>query len=191
VPRTKYRFMTGDLLDALDDVDRCDVVLCFGILYHINDHMRLLQTIAEYAPNRLIIDSNVSHIERAAIELRSPVAGSPPPVGAQLEGWPSKAGLSAMLASFGWTFEYYDWPGSGLVDTPKMDDYRVGRRASVVVACNEPIDPDVRERAVEQVFEHQTERRTQWMVIMETASEFGMSPQALAVWVRRAERLRS
>ena len=191
VERSRYEFVLGDMFARIPEIEPCDVVLCFGILYHINDHMRLLQTIAEYAPTTLIIDSNVSHIERAAIELRAPVAGSPPPVGAQLEGWPSKAGLSAMLASFGWTFEYYDWPGSGLVDTPKMDDYRVGRRASVVVACNERIDPDVRERAVRQVFERQTERRTQWMVIIETASEFAMSPQALAVWVRRAERLRS
>ena len=94
-----------------------------------------------------------------------------------------------MLSSFGWTFEYFDSATSGLVDSPKMDDYRVGRHATVVVECNEPIDPDVRDHAVQQVFERQQELRTQWIVIVQTATQFGLSPQALAVWVRRAERL--
>jgi len=187
----RYEFVLGDMFDRIPEIEPCDVVLCFGILYHINDHMRLLSTIAEVEPRTLIIDSNVSHIERAAIELRAPVAGSPPPVGAQLEGWPSKAGLDAMLSSFGWTFEYFDWPGSGLVDSEKMEDYRVGRRMSVVVTCNERTDPDVRRRAVEQVFERRQERRTEWFVIVETAEQFGMTPQALAVWVRQAEQGRA
>jgi len=190
VERGRYQFLLGDMFDLIPQLElACDVVFCFGILYHINDHMRLLQTIAEHAPTTLIIDSNMSHIERAAIELRAPVAGNPPPVGAQLEGWPSRTGLDAMLSSFGWTFEYFDWAHSGLVDSPKMEDYRDGRRATVVVECNERIDPDVRDRAVQLVFERQQERRTQWIVIVRTAGEFGLSPQALAVWVRRAERL--
>jgi transposase-like protein len=46
----------------------------------------------------------------------------------------------------------------------------------------------VRARAVERVFERQRERRTQWLVIAQTAAEFGMTAQALGVWVRRAER---
>ncbi|MDQ1448143.1 MAG: hypothetical protein QOC79_1114 [Actinomycetota bacterium] len=185
----RYEFVLGDMFDRIPEIEPCDIVFCFGILYHINDHMRLLSTIAEFEPRTVIIDSNVSHIERAAIELRAPVAGSPPPAGAQLEGWPSRSGLDAMLSSFGWTFEYFDWPNSGLVDSPKMDDYRVGRRASVVVDCGDSVEPDVRARAVQRVFERQQERRTQWLVIVQTAAEFGMTPQALAVWVRRAERL--
>jgi SAM-dependent methyltransferase len=189
VARDRYEFVLGDMFDLIPTAEQCDIVFCFGILYHINDHMRLLQTIAEHAPRVLIIDSNLSHVPHAAIELRAPVAGSPPPVGAQLEGWPTKAGLDAMLSSFGWTFEYFDWPGSGLTaDSPKLDDYRVGRRASVVVTCNEPVAPDVRKRAVQRVFERQQDRKTQWMVIVQTAAEFGMAPQALAVWVRQAER---
>jgi hypothetical protein len=189
VDRDRYEFVLGDMFERIPETEPCDIVFCFGILYHVNDHMRLLSTIAEFEPRTVIIDSNVSHIERAAIELRAPVAGNPPPVGAQLEGWPSKAGLDAMLSSFGWTFEYFDWPNSGLVDSPKMDDYRVGRRASVVVDCGDAVDPDVRARAVQRVFERQRERRTQWLVIVQTAAEVGMTPQALAVWVRRAERL--
>jgi hypothetical protein len=188
VPRDRYEFVLGDMFERIPETERCDVVFCFGILYHINDHMRLLSTIAEFEPRSLIIDSNISHIGPAAIELRAPFAGSAPPAGAQLEGWPSKAGLDAMLARFGWTFEYFDWPGSGLADSPKLEDYRVGRRATVVVTCNEPVAPGLRARAVQQVFDRQQDRRTQWKVIVETASEFGLTPQALAVWIRQAER---
>jgi hypothetical protein len=186
----RYEFVLGDMFERIPETEPCDIVFCFGILYHINDHMRLLQTLAEFEPRTVIIDTNVSHIERAAIEIRAPVAGNPPPVGAQLEGWPSKAGLDAMLSSFGWTFEYFDWPGSGLVDSEKMQDYRVGRRMTVIVSCNERVALDVREQAVARVFERQTERRTQWFVIAQVAAEFSLTPQALAVWVRRAERLR-
>ena len=188
VPRDRYEFVLGDMFERIPEVEHCDVVFCFGILYHITEHMRLLSTIAEFEPRSLIIDSNISHIGPAAIELRAPFAGAAPPAGAQLEGWPSKAGLDAMLSSLGWTFEYFDWPGSGLADSPKLEDYRVGRRATVVVTCNEPVAPDVRARAVQQVFERQQDRRTQWVVIVETAAEFEMTPQALAVWVRQAER---
>jgi predicted RNA methylase len=188
VERGRYEFVLGDMFERIPEVGHCDVVFCFGILYHINDHMRLLSAIAELEPRTLIIDSNVSHIGSAVIEIRAPVAGSPPPPGAQLEGWPSRAGLDAMLSSFGWTFEYFDWPGSGLVASPKLQDYRVGRRATAVVTCSDPVAPDVRARAVELVFERQHDRRSQWMAIIQTGAEFGMTPQALAVWVRQAER---
>jgi len=188
VPRDRYEFVLGDMFERIPEVERCDIVFCFGILYHINDHMRLLSTIAEFEPRALIIDSNISHIGSAAIELRAPFAGAAPRPGAQLEGWPSKAGLDAMLSSFGWTFKYFDWSDSGLVDSPKLEDYRVGRRATVVVTCNPPVAPDVRARAVQRVFERQRDRRTQWMAIVEAAAEFDMTPQALAVWVRQAER---
>src|SRR4051794_3397049 len=37
-----YEFVVGDIFDDIERVDRCYVVFCFGILYHINDHIRLL-----------------------------------------------------------------------------------------------------------------------------------------------------
>jgi hypothetical protein len=188
VAQDRYDFVLGDMFECIPEVGHCDIVFCFGILYHINDHMRLLQLIAELEPRAVIIDTNVSLMEAAVVEVRAPVAGSPPPPGAQLEGWPSRAALSAMLSSLGWTFGYVDWAGSGLADAPKMDDYRAGRRVTAVVTGNERVDPEIRERAVATVFERQQDRRTQWITIIETATQFGLTPQALAVWVRRAER---
>ena len=146
VPRRDYEFVAGDMFERIRSVEPCDIVFCFGILYHINDHMRLLTELAEFDPRTIIFDTNVSLAEGAVIELRSPLAGSPPPVGSQIEGWPSRSALEAMWSSLGWTFEYFDWAGSGLADHPKLGDYAAGRRAHrgrhVRHAATSP--PDVR-----------------------------------------------
>jgi transposase len=48
--------------------------------------------------------------------------------------------------------------------------------------------PEVRERAVRLVFEHQHEHPSQWATIVSISSKFGMVPQTLCTWVRQAER---
>jgi SAM-dependent methyltransferase len=203
VPPDRYAFITGDFLDGLDAIPQCDVVLCFGVLYHVNDHMRLLAKIAELQPRWLIIDTNVSLAQRAVIEFHNSEAGPgepsfPPPPGSQLEGYPSKAGLDAMLSSFGWTSEYFDWASSGLSDPDAdpqpgrardiMDDYACGRRVSLVVKCNERYPREMIDRAVQEIAERYPGVPRSFKCIEQVASDYGMSPQALAVWVRKSER---
>jgi transposase len=48
--------------------------------------------------------------------------------------------------------------------------------------------PEVHERAVRLVFEHQDEHASQWATIVSISSKFGMTPQTLCSWVRQAER---
>jgi transposase len=48
--------------------------------------------------------------------------------------------------------------------------------------------PEVRERAVRLVFEHQGEYASQWAAIGSIASKIGCTPETLRKWVRRAER---
>jgi transposase-like protein len=48
--------------------------------------------------------------------------------------------------------------------------------------------PEVRERAVRLVFEHQEEYGSQWAAISSIAEKFGCTPETLRSWVRRAER---
>ena len=189
VPRASYEFIAGDMFDHIRSVDRCDVVFCFGILYHINDHMRLLTELAQLDPNAVIFDTNVSLASGAVIELRSPLAGSPPPKGSQLEGWPSRAALEAMWSSLGWAFEYFDWTASGMADHPKLGDYAGGRRVTAVVTSDSPdVAPDVRASAVREVLDRRRDIPTQWLTITNVASRYGVTPQTLHIWVRRAER---
>ena len=47
--------------------------------------------------------------------------------------------------------------------------------------------PEVRERAVRLVFEHQGEHASQWAALISIANKIGCTPETLRKWVRRAE----
>ena len=47
--------------------------------------------------------------------------------------------------------------------------------------------PEVRERAVRMVLDHQGDYSSQWQAVIFIAAKFGCSPETLRTWVRRAE----
>jgi len=47
--------------------------------------------------------------------------------------------------------------------------------------------PEVRERAVRLVFEHQHEHESQWAAIVSVAAKIGCTSETLRTWVRRVE----
>jgi transposase len=47
--------------------------------------------------------------------------------------------------------------------------------------------PEVRERAVRLVLEHQHEHESQWAAIVSVAAKIGCTPETLRTWVRRSE----
>jgi transposase-like protein len=51
--------------------------------------------------------------------------------------------------------------------------------------------PEVRERAVRLVFEHQTEYESQWAALVSIAAKLGCTAETLRKWVRQAERAQS
>ena len=46
---------------------------------------------------------------------------------------------------------------------------------------------ELRERAVRMVFEHRGDHDSEWAAITSMASKFGISPETLRKWIRRAE----
>jgi transposase len=53
---------------------------------------------------------------------------------------------------------------------------------------NKRYSPEVRERAVRLVFEHESEYESQWAAIGSVASKIGCTAETLRKWVRQAER---
>jgi len=47
--------------------------------------------------------------------------------------------------------------------------------------------PEVRERAVRMVLEHEREHSSQWAAIVSIAGKIGCTPETLRKWVRREE----
>jgi len=47
--------------------------------------------------------------------------------------------------------------------------------------------PEVRERAVRMVLEHEREHTSQWAAIVSIAGKIGCTPETLRKWVRREE----
>ena len=47
--------------------------------------------------------------------------------------------------------------------------------------------PEVRERAVRLVFEHQHEHESEWAAIVSVAAKIGCTSETLRTWVRRSE----
>ena len=136
VSPTSYEFILGDMYERIEDVERCDVVFCFGVFYHINHHMLLLEKIARLNPRVIILDTNISLSPEPVIELMHE------PSGGRLVGRPSKPALEEMFASFGWSLECFDWKGSGMTGPGggPLSDYWTGerrpaRRLTGVVTC--------------------------------------------------------
>jgi SAM-dependent methyltransferase len=183
-----YQFLCRDLFEGFDDLGRFDVVLCFGILYHVNDHLTLLSNIAAVEPSVVLIDTHVSAHEGAVIELRSPLGVSPPRPGSGIEGHPSRGALEALTSTLGWTGTYVDWAAAAKPDDEGIDDYLSGKRVTMVASCPPPIDEGVRNNAVTLVFQNQQDPQWQWLAITSVSEQFGINAQALRMWVRRAER---
>ena len=166
--RRDYEFVAGDMFERIRSVESCDVVFCFGILYHINEHMRLLTELAEFDPRT----DHLRHerVARRGRGHRAALAARGQPATAR--GASSRAGraasaLEAMWSSFGWTFEYFDWPGSGLADHPKLGDYAAGRRLTAVVTSGvaRRRRPTCGPSAVREVLERRRDLPTQWLTI--------------------------
>ncbi len=72
IPKEKYNFITGNIFNEIQKIQpkTIDVVFCFGIFYHIMNHMLLLEEIKKLQPKYLILDTSVNHSKQPSILLQ-------------------------------------------------------------------------------------------------------------------------
>jgi hypothetical protein len=133
-----YRFLTGDVHERIAEVASADVVFLFGFFYHTIHHALLLAQIRRLAPRALLIDSEVDPgVEAPTIRLREDDARNPLSAVSSdgeraLVGLPSRSALDWLLKSAHFSPRYYDWQKAGITDWDAIEDYRDGKRVSLV-----------------------------------------------------------
>ena len=145
VDSSTFRFIQGDVRDIanLFAPGEFDVIFIFGILYHVPDPMGLLQAAAALGPRQIIIDTHISTLEAAVIELRydEPVKESdaiPSPEGKErvIVGYPSVAAMRMVLDNLGYASELIDYAAVGVTDWSFIEDYMTGIRVSMLAEKN-------------------------------------------------------
>jgi len=133
VPKTKYIFKHGDIFDEIKKLkpNEIDTVFCFGIFYHIMDHMLLLSEIKRLQPKYLILDTQVAVTDYPVIAIREELITDEGTAidkysnqnSSAIIGRPSKLALEIMLKSLGFEFAYYSWERSGIKNWDDLENY--------------------------------------------------------------------
>ncbi|HEY3248755.1 MAG TPA: class I SAM-dependent methyltransferase [bacterium] len=133
VPAARYRFICGDVYQTLTaDIGTFEVVLCLGLLYHLDKHLELLELISKLNSDLLVIDTALSLRGGPVLEIRLEDTDDP------RRAWektmvmlPSRDALEVMLSYLGYRSvvlkpKFTDYTGS--------EGYRAGLRRALVAA---------------------------------------------------------
>jgi predicted nicotinamide N-methyase len=128
IPSKKYSFIVGDLFEEIKKLKpkEFDVIFCFGIFYHIMNHMQLIREIKRLEPKYLILDTEVTLSKYPIIRIHQevpPITDPLIPNDRYIVGRPSKSGIEMMLKAIGFDFQYYDWRNSGFIKTESLEEY--------------------------------------------------------------------
>jgi SAM-dependent methyltransferase len=127
VPADKYDFITGDIMDALDNIEpgSYDGVLLAGVFYHITYHVELIEKLKQLDIKWIIMDSTVATDERPIVlwvEGKDGFNG--------LEGVPSARAVELMAEAAGYKYKYV--PVDHLT-SPHMWTYRLGSQITMLI----------------------------------------------------------
>lgn len=138
----RFEVIVGDCLEVFDELEseRFDVILCLGFFYHTIHHFRLLTQIRRLNPGLVILDSLLSTDAPPAIVMwleDSVRDGSSIRTVEHkrhaLAGMPTIHGLGMMLDHLGLVGEFIDWEALNLPDWKGVEDYREGKRFTVLI----------------------------------------------------------
>jgi hypothetical protein len=139
--RDQYSFIVGDAYKEIQKLDpgTFDVVLCLGFFYHTIHHGFYLSEFKRINAKYIILDTDVSIQEAPIIEVGvdcasepgQAIGSSPDFKGMIVVGRPSHVAIDMMLASYGYTSEYYDWYAK-IDDWTGLEEYKERRRVTLL-----------------------------------------------------------
>jgi len=114
ISEERYHFGVGDIFEEIKKIspNEIDVVFCFGIFYHVSNHMQLLKEIKKLQPKYLILDTEIAKSKSPIIRLRKEPYYTPDSTISFekfIAGRPSQSALNMMLNALDFKITYYDW----------------------------------------------------------------------------------
>ena len=114
IPENKYNFIVGDIFEEIEKIppNEIDIVFCFGIFYHVSNHMELLTKIKKLQPKYLILDTEITKSKLPIVRFRKEPYYTPnSTISFQkfIAGRPSQSALNMMLNALDFKITYYDW----------------------------------------------------------------------------------
>ena len=127
VGATRFHFVEADLF-AVDwsAWGTFDVVLCLGLLCHVNRPVELLARIAATGASRVVIDTRLSRLSGEALELNYDASNDPRnAVAPGFTFWPTQGAVAALAADHGFETRLLE---PDFADWAECEDYHDGRR---------------------------------------------------------------
>lgn len=144
----RYRFEVANVFDAaFDPGGDFDIVLCLGLLYHVNRPVELMERIERWNTDLLIIDTDLSTRHGSAFEVKhEPTEHPRHSVDYELILWPTKQAVVDLVKTFGYQVAvlppaFTTWRGSHDYYTGRRRAYICSRRTPLHSLPNEPIRP--------------------------------------------------
>jgi SAM-dependent methyltransferase len=134
---TRYRFEKHNLFDLdFSSIGSFDIVLCLGLLYHVNRPIELFEKIAAVNDDLLVIDTAVDSADDALLRLvREPLDDPRNSADYELVFWPTRSAVCEMVELFGYQVvmlvpDFEDYRG--------LEDFKAGGRR--VFFCSRSTD---------------------------------------------------
>jgi len=105
VEKSKYDFIEGNIFNLdLRQFGAFDVVLCLGLMYHINKHVNLLESIDYINNDILVIDTDLHQLPGSYLKLQhEPLSDPRNAVSHELVMAPTRQAVSDLVQEFGYS----------------------------------------------------------------------------------------
>ena len=139
VDADRYRFQFADVFDLKLEDDSFDVVLCLGLLYHVTKPFELMERIATWNSDLLVVDTRVDPLAGPYFRIRRQDLDDPrQAIDRKVALHPTKEAVARLAREFDYAQvkmlrpRFTDWEGS--------ETYRNGTRRAFVCSKHTPLD---------------------------------------------------